>query len=77
LIQYKPGGGKVPHEDYLKTYAELIGRDEWIIDGCFGLGTLRRGRYADLSRPAALDPLLVGDQALSQSVRGSEGMAKE
>jgi hypothetical protein len=26
-------GGKVPHEDYLKNHAELIGRDEWIIDG--------------------------------------------
>jgi adenylate kinase family enzyme len=24
LIQYKPGGGKVPHEDYLKAHADHL-----------------------------------------------------
>ena len=33
LIQFKPGGGKVPHEDYLKAHAELLERGEWVIDG--------------------------------------------
>jgi adenylate kinase family enzyme len=33
LIQYRPGGGKVPPEDYLKAHAEIIRRDTWIIDG--------------------------------------------
>ena len=33
LIQFKPGGGKVPHEEYLRDHAELLRRDEWIIDG--------------------------------------------
>jgi adenylate kinase family enzyme len=33
LIQYKPGGGKVPHEAYLRSHAELLQRDEWVIDG--------------------------------------------
>lgn len=32
-IQFRPGGGAVPREDYLKAHAELLRRDEWIIDG--------------------------------------------
>ena len=32
-IQYRTGGGKVPHEQYLKTHADLLSRDQWIIDG--------------------------------------------
>ena len=32
-IQFRAGGGKVPHEEYLKTHADLLRRDEWIIDG--------------------------------------------
>jgi adenylate kinase family enzyme len=32
-IQYRTGGGKVPHEEYLKAHADLLSRDEWIIDG--------------------------------------------
>jgi adenylate kinase family enzyme len=33
VVQYRVGGGKVPHDEYLKTHAELLGRDAWIIDG--------------------------------------------
>jgi len=32
-IQYRRGGGKVPHEEYLKAHADLLMRDQWIIDG--------------------------------------------
>jgi adenylate kinase family enzyme len=32
-IQYKRGGGMVLHEEYLKAHADLLTRDEWIIDG--------------------------------------------
>jgi adenylate kinase family enzyme len=32
-IQYRAGGGKIPHEEYLATHTELLRRDEWIIDG--------------------------------------------
>ena len=32
-IQYRAGGGKVPHDEYLKAHAEVIGREAWIIDG--------------------------------------------
>ena len=33
LIQYEPGGGEAPREQYLQAHAELLRRDEWIIDG--------------------------------------------
>ena len=32
-IQYKPGGGAVPHAEYLTVHKELLSRDAWIIDG--------------------------------------------
>jgi adenylate kinase family enzyme len=32
-IQFRAGGGKVPHDEYLKAHAELLQRDAWIIDG--------------------------------------------
>ena len=31
MIQFRAGGGRVPHEQYLK--ADLLRQDEWIIDG--------------------------------------------
>jgi adenylate kinase family enzyme len=33
LIQYRPGGGEVPCQDYLRAHADLLDKDEWIIDG--------------------------------------------
>jgi adenylate kinase family enzyme len=32
-IQFRAGGGKVPHEEYLKLHADLLRQEEWIIDG--------------------------------------------
>ena len=32
-IQFRAGGGEVPHEEYLKLHADLLKRDQWIIDG--------------------------------------------
>ena len=32
-IQYRVGGGEVPHEEYLKVHADLLDQNEWIIDG--------------------------------------------
>lgn len=32
-IQYRTGGGEVPHEDYLKAHTDLLSHAEWIIDG--------------------------------------------
>jgi adenylate kinase family enzyme len=33
MIQFRSGGGKVPHEEYLKAHAEIMAQDAWIIDG--------------------------------------------
>ena len=32
-IKYRPGGGEVPHEEYLQIHSELLLEDRWIIDG--------------------------------------------
>lgn len=59
LIQFKTGGGKIPHEDYLKAHADLIGRDEWIIDG-FGC------EASAWERLSAADTLVYVDLPLSR-----------
>ena len=33
MIQYRAGGGEIPHSEYQQAHADLIRRDEWIIDG--------------------------------------------
>jgi adenylate kinase family enzyme len=33
MIQYRAGGGKIPHDEYLKAHADLVRREAWIIDG--------------------------------------------
>ena len=33
MIKFKAGGEAVPHDEYLRIHADLIHRDEWIIDG--------------------------------------------
>jgi adenylate kinase family enzyme len=45
MIQYRAGGGEVPHEEYLKTHAALVLREEWIIDG-FGCVASAWERFA-------------------------------
>jgi adenylate kinase family enzyme len=32
-IKFRPGGSAVPHQEYLKIHADLLNRDQWIIDG--------------------------------------------
>jgi adenylate kinase family enzyme len=32
-IQFRTGGGKVPHEEYLKAHADILRQEDWIIDG--------------------------------------------
>lgn len=58
-IQYRAGGGKVPHEDYLKAHSELLQRDAWIIDG-FGC------RNSAWQRFDAADTLVYIDLPLSR-----------
>jgi adenylate kinase family enzyme len=53
-IQYRAGGGKVPHEEYLKAHSALLQRSVWIIDG-FGC------RKSAWERFAAADTLVYVD----------------
>lgn len=43
-IQYRAGGGEVPHDEYLKSHTELLERDAWIIEG-FGCATSAWERF--------------------------------
>ena len=61
-IQFKAGGVKVPHEDYLKAHADLLKRDRWIIDG-FGCVPSAWARFA------AADTLIHVDLPLSTHFR--------
>ena len=33
MLQYRPGGAAVPHDEYFTAHAQLLQRDEWILDG--------------------------------------------
>ena len=61
-IQYKPGGGAVPHEEYLKAHEELLGHDAWIIDG-FGCVASAWKRFS------AADTLIYVDLPVSTHYR--------
>lgn len=36
-LQYRVGGAKVPHDEFLQAHATLLANDEWIIDGFGGI----------------------------------------
>lgn len=57
LMEFRTGGEKVPRDEYLKAHADLIRRDEWIIDG-FG------GRAPAWERFAVADTLIHVDLPL-------------
>jgi adenylate kinase family enzyme len=58
-IQFKAGGVKVPHEDYLKAHADLLKRERWIIDG-FGCVPSAWARFAAADTLIHVDlPLLT------------------
>jgi adenylate kinase family enzyme len=33
IMQFRPGGAKVPNDEFLQVHADLLRRDKWIIDG--------------------------------------------
>ena len=33
LMQFRAGGAKVPHDEFLQAHADLLRHDKWIIDG--------------------------------------------
>lgn len=57
MMQFGAGGAKVPHDEFLRSHADLIRRDEWIIDG-FGTVATAWDRFA------AADTLIYVDLPL-------------
>jgi adenylate kinase family enzyme len=57
-IQYRAGGGEVPHEEYLKAHADLLRQDEWIIDG-FGCVASAWERFSQADTLVYVDLPLV------------------
>jgi adenylate kinase family enzyme len=48
MMQFRPGGAEVPHDEFLQAHADLLRRDEWIIDGCGNVAiALERFAVAD------------------------------
>lgn len=69
-LQFKEGGGAVPHDEYLKLHRDLLAQENWIIDG-YGdtttvFGAMWRSRHIDLRRFVSSNSLLVGDKASNQ-----------
>lgn len=58
MIQYRAGGDKVPHEEYLKAHADLLRQDAWIIDG-YGCVASAWERFAKADTLVYIDLPLV------------------
>jgi len=59
MMQFKPGGAKVPHDEFLQAHADIPLRDEWIIDG-FGNMAIAWERFAAADTLIHVDlPLFV------------------
>src|SRR5215213_8812080 len=57
MMQFRPGGVKVPQHEFLQAHADLLRQDAWIIDG-FGSAALAWERFA------AADTLIYVDLPL-------------
>jgi adenylate kinase family enzyme len=57
-IQFRAGGDEVPHEEYLKTHADLLRQDEWIIDG-YGCAASAWERFSKADTLVYIDLPLV------------------
>jgi adenylate kinase family enzyme len=62
MIQYRAGGGEVPHEEYVKAHARILQSDTWIIDG---FGSVKSA----WERFAAADTLVYVDLPLTTHFR--------
>jgi adenylate kinase family enzyme len=56
-MQFRAGGAKVPHDEFLQAHAHILRRDEWIIDGFGNVATA-------WERFAAADTLIYVDLPL-------------
>jgi len=48
MMQFRAGGVKVPQHEFLQAHADLLRRDEWVLDG-FGSAALSWERFAGWS----------------------------
>jgi adenylate kinase family enzyme len=59
MMQFRPGGAKVPNDEFLQVHADLLLRDEWIIDG-FGNLAVAWERFAAADTLIYIDlPLFI------------------
>ena len=59
MMQFRAGGVEVPQHEFLRAHADLLRRDEWIIDG-FGGAAIAWERFAAADTLIYVDlPLLV------------------
>jgi adenylate kinase family enzyme len=59
MMQFGPGGVKIPHNEFLQAHADLLHCDEWIIDG-FGNIAIAWERFAAADTLIYLDlPLFM------------------
>ena len=59
MLEFRSDGAAVPREEYLKTHAELLTRDRWIIDGFGGVESAWQ-RFASADTLVYVDlPLLT------------------
>lgn len=58
MIQFMAGNGKIPHEEYLRSHAEILRRDEWIIDG-FGCVASAWERFSNADTLVYIDLPLI------------------
>lgn len=33
LVQYRPGGSKLPDDEFLRRHAEILAQEQWVVDG--------------------------------------------
>jgi adenylate kinase family enzyme len=58
LVEYRAGGEKVPHDEYLTAHANLLLQDQWIIDG-YGGAALAWERFSKADTLVYIDLPLV------------------
>jgi adenylate kinase family enzyme len=59
MMQFRSGGAKVPHDEFLQGHTDLLRREEWIIDG-FGNMAMAWERFAAADTLIYLDlPLFI------------------
>jgi adenylate kinase family enzyme len=80
-LQYRDGGVKVPHEEYLRAHTTLLANDEWIIDGFGGIKSVwERFEAADtlihVDLPLAVHVLWVSKRLIKGLFVAPQGWPK-